>query len=76
MSKDKQIALTVIPEPAPNTRSLLVPQGKFPVIRGEGDMDLVCGKCGQVLVESVGKGVWLKNLVIRCPNCKSYNEVP
>jgi len=76
MSKDVKMPLRVIPAPPPKTRSVLVQQGKIPALRGEGNLDLTCGKCAQVLVEDAGKGILLKNLVIRCPNCKSYNEIP
>jgi len=71
-----QIGLSVIPEPKPNTRTVLIPKGDFPVLRGEGNLDLICGKCGQILVESAGRGIWLKNFVIQCPKCKSFNEIP
>lgn len=73
-----KIPLTVIPEPEPNTRAVLVIQGDLPAFRGEGNVDFICGnkECGQILVESVGRGIWMKNLVIRCPKCKSFNEIP
>lgn len=46
------------------------------VIKGSGGgIDLVCGKCGEVLAENIQQGQ-LRNLVLFCIKCQSYNDVP
>jgi hypothetical protein len=71
-----KVPLKIIPEPEPNTRTVFLLQGLFPAFKGEGDIDKVCGNCGLILLEGVGRGIEIRNLVIRCPKCKSYNELP
>jgi ribosomal protein S27E len=75
MSQTK-VKLRTIPMPAEGTRTVLELQGKFPAFKGKGDTDLVCGNCGQVLVEGMGGDAVIKNIVIKCPNCGNYNELP
>jgi phage FluMu protein Com len=71
----RKISLPVIPEPKPNTRAVLVPApGVIPVIKGAGDLDLLCGKCKTTLIEGIYEGQ-IQNIVIRCPNCKSHNDI-
>ena len=67
--------LRVIPEPEPRTRAVLKPKkGVLPVIKGNYDLDLLCGKCKITLVKGILEGQ-IENIVIRCPNCKAYNEI-
>lgn len=70
------IKLSVIPEPAEGTRTVFVIQGQFPAFSGKGETDLVCGHCGQVLVEGIGADAVIKNVVVKCPKCGDYNEIP
>lgn len=66
-----KIAMKVIPEPRPKIRSVLVPQ-QIPVMKGGGNADMVCGKCGSVLLEGMIGPV--RDLVVKCPKCGAYNE--
>jgi len=75
-SEHLRVPLKIIPEPEPDTRSVLIPKGLFPVFRGQKNIDKVCGNCGFLLLEGVGTGIEIRNIVIRCPKCKSYNELP
>lgn len=43
--------------------------------RFDGDLNLLCGKCGEILVEGIMEGEQIMNVVIRCPVCRSYNEI-
>jgi phage FluMu protein Com len=71
----KKEILKVIPEPEPNTRAVLAPAPRVsPAIKGTGNIDLLCGKCREILVEGIVEGQ-IQNIVIRCPKCESYNEV-
>lgn len=71
-----KIPLKVIPVPIAGTRTVFVIQGLFPAFKGEGETDLVCGHCGHVLVEGIGSDVVIKNIVVKCPKCENYNEIP
>jgi len=68
--------LKVIPEPKPETRTILEPKPNVvPVIKGVGNIDLLCGNCGETLVEGISEGQ-IRNIVIHCPKCRAYNEIP
>ena len=71
-----QRRLTLIPEPMPGTRSVLVqPSGAapFPFIIGVGNLDLLCGQCGAVLLKRVEEGQ-VSNVVFKCPACGRFSE--
>lgn len=68
--------LKIIPKPEPQTRTVLEPKPNvIPVIKGNGTIDLLCGNCGETLVEGITDGQ-IRNIVIHCPKCCSYNEIP
>ena len=71
-----KVKLRTIPRPAEGTRTVFELQGIFPAFKGKGETDLVCGNCEQVLVEGIGADAVIKNIVIKCPNCGNYNELP
>jgi len=66
--------MRVIPEPAPNTRAVLMPE-KAPIMKGTGDTNHVCGGCRAVLLESLSPEIQLVGLVYRCPQCGAHNEL-
>jgi len=68
--------LRVIPEPVEGTRTVLKPKiGEvLPVVKGGGDLNLLCGNCGAKLVEGINEGQ-IGNMVIRCSVCGNYNDV-
>ena len=72
--------LKAIAEPAPDTRTVLTPApGVIPVIKAEetarGAVDSFCATCGVILIEGV-RPPTIRNMVIRCPQCGTYNETP
>ncbi len=69
--------LKTIPEPKPNTRTVFKTGiGKpLPVVKGVGNLNLVCGNCNIVLIEGINEGQ-IRNIVIQCPICRHYNEIP
>jgi hypothetical protein len=76
-----KIQMEVIPEPAPNTASILKLAGPnfatrepFAVIKGVGDTDYVCGTCRVTIASHVERGQ-LVNMVLFCVNCGSYNII-
>lgn len=66
---------TVIPPPAPSTRSVLEAIGSAEALLppGEGDGELCCDGCGGVLLE--GDAGDVVGIVLRCPSCGSYNDL-
>jgi len=71
------VRLRVIPKPKPKTRAVLEPKvGEvLPVIEGHGSLNLLCGNCGAVLVKGIDEGE-IRNMVIHCPICRYYNDIP
>ena len=70
------IKARIIPKPDEGTRTVLV--GKElagPFIRGQGSTTYICGVCRNILVEKVYHGQ-IRNIVIKCTKCQSYNEIP
>jgi len=72
MSRNKKV-LRIIPKPEEGTRTVLAPK-VLPAIKGQGDTDFLCGNCERILVEGIYEGQ-IRNIVIRCPICRFYNEV-
>ncbi len=44
-------------------------------VRGAGNTTFVCGRCRTVLIENAYHGQF-RNIVIQCPKCDSYNDIP
>ena len=64
----------IIPEPQPNTRTILAPS-QAPAIKGEGSDSILCGNCGITLVSNLDATTVIKNIVIKCPDCGSFNDI-
>jgi phage FluMu protein Com len=70
--------LKTIPKPKPDSVTLLLPKKgeRLPLIKFNGDLNLLCGKCNEILVEGLIEDVGqIMNVVVRCPVCRSYNEI-
>jgi phage FluMu protein Com len=76
-----QIDMVTIPEPPEGTRSVLVwsPAHVGPCIEGKGEgkgsSTFRCGGCKRVLAKDIGLEQ-IQNIVLKCPKCSSYNEMP
>lgn len=67
--------LRIIPRPAANTRTVVM-KAAAPVITGRGGSTAYrCGGCRLTLVKGIQKARVI-NVVIRCPGCGSFNDVP
>ena len=76
--------MEIIPSPEKNTAAVLDFQmqpnfcyiNPYAGIRGseEDSFDYTCGACGVVVAESSPRGS-IRGMVIRCSNCRSYNEL-
>ena len=71
----KQV-LKVISPPKEGTRTVLTAHDETytVVIRGRGDVDLICSNCSSVLAEEVQTNA-IENFVLLCSKCGSYNEL-
>lgn len=69
------LRLRVIPEPEPNTRSVLRAKMDGPYFRGQDSAlpDLVCGLCSHVLATGIDR-LQIIDLVLHCKNCGAFNE--
>jgi hypothetical protein len=56
------------------TQAIIISQ-VLPALRGEGDVDYLCGFCGAIIVEAVARGQ-LQQLAFKCPSCVRYSEPP
>lgn len=72
-SAHKTHACRPISEPELNTRTVWT-SDTTPFIRGNGNIDLTCGRCGEVLAQGIAEGQ-IRNIVLQCPKCKTYNDV-
>lgn len=68
--------LNVIPEPAPDTRSVLRMQGEGTVVIRVEDAERpvhTCGACDAPLIVGLGL-LHIQNVVLRCNGCGAFNE--
>jgi hypothetical protein len=64
----------VISEPEADTRTVLKYTGPGTAIfSGYGNVTMLCGHCERPLAERVKMGT-LRNLVLVCKNCGSFND--
>ena len=75
MTEQSTRKMKVIPEPAPNTRSVLAPTFKGPVIQSEGPLSYACGQCETTLMRNVDYKQ-VRQVVIKCFACGAFNEIP
>jgi phage FluMu protein Com len=70
--------LIVISKPKPDSVTLLLPKKgeRLPLIKFDGDLNLLCGNCNEILVEGlIEDNNQILNVVIRCPVCRQYNQI-
>lgn len=71
----QRVALKVIPEPDPCTRSVFIKTGDGTILFQGHDtsISLDCGKCGAPLI--IGLALeQIVNVVVRCNQCGSFND--
>lgn len=67
---DKKLEVIPKPDPKVGVMSLFPPDS---IIKGDGDVNLLCGNCEAVLVRGAGNSV--RNMVLQCGACGSFNGV-
>ena len=74
----KDIKLKVIPEPAPKSR-VVTEAHSGEDESGQGNkgnrVNYVCGNCNAIIAKNVIEGS-MKEQVVKCNSCNSYNEFP
>ena len=66
--------LKVIPQSAAESRFVLRLNTNDVIVKGRSSIDLLCGDCNAVLAEGIAPGQ-LKDLVLFCNHCGSFNDV-
>jgi hypothetical protein len=77
----EEIKCKIVPKPERNTKTVIgggENYGKRPLFVGHGNglRRYSCGNCNLVLIDNVGENIRLVNIVLKCPDCQSYNELP
>jgi hypothetical protein len=82
LSETTQIRMTLIPEPAPNSRIVhetaddVAWEGPMMVGPGRrGAVEYTCGQCATVLIAGFAPGQ-VRNVVFRCTECRAFNDIP
>jgi DNA-directed RNA polymerase subunit RPC12/RpoP len=72
-----RINCRLISEPQEGTRPIYRKNSSKiePFMVGKGDIDYICGRCNNIIVENVSQGEIASDAVFQCPNCQSFNEV-
>lgn len=74
---NKVTKLSVIPQANGAGRAIVHGTGTKvpPLFLGDGNLDLLCGKCQALLAQSTWHPC-ISNIIVDCPSCHAYNEVP
>ena len=57
------------------TMSIVLPSMKRAAVRGQGDTDYTCSRCGKILLRRV-RDKEIQNLVFKCPLCGAHSRIP
>ncbi len=68
--------MDVVPKPKEGTKSViqLKQDGRIPIFKGSANDNYLCGTCKNIICENINK-YQVINLVLVCPECKSYNII-
>jgi len=77
----EEIRCKIVSKPERNTKTVIgggENYGERPLFVGQGTgfRRYSCGNCKLILVDNVGENIGLVNIVLKCPGCQSYNELP
>ena len=77
----EEIRCKIVSKPERNTKTVIgggENYGERPLFVGQGTgfRRYSCGHCKLILVDNVGENIGLVNIVLKCPGCQSYNELP
>jgi hypothetical protein len=77
----EEIRCKIVLKPEINTKTVIgggENYGERPLFVGQGTgfRRYSCGNCNLILVDNVGESIGLINIVLKCPGCQSYNELP
>jgi DNA-directed RNA polymerase subunit RPC12/RpoP len=72
-----RINYRIIPEPQEDTRSIYKKNERKiePLIVGEGDLDYICGRCDNVIAQSVARSQIASDAEFQCPYRQTFNEI-
>jgi hypothetical protein len=65
--------VTLTEDEANDGRTLFVRPGPAaPMMRGRGEIDLVCAECGFLIAARMSDPARLDGVAFRCPGCEAY----
>ena len=72
-----RINCRIIPEPQEGTRPIYKKNERKiePLIVGEGDLDYICGRCDNVIAQSVARSQIASDAEFQCPYRQTFNEI-
>ena len=71
-----KVKVKVLASPPNGAGVVNLPDGfKGPFIAGKGDTTYACGQCNKVLLKNMTPGQ-IQNMVVRCPSCGGYADIP
>jgi len=72
-----QVALRVVDPPRIGGRTVLVVRSPgTPAVVGDGDLDVICGRCAQVVGRGIACPADIRGVVFQCGRCGNYSELP
>ncbi len=73
----KIIKLKIIDKSKTKNRTVIDPSNTdsvfVPIVGQGGDTDYICGNCDRKLAQNIFEGQ-VKKIIVRCPDCREYNE--
>ena len=70
----KRIKLKVVPQPHEGLHTIFATDDKDMLVKGIELETYTCGNCEFVLAENIIPNTY-KDIIFKCPSCKSYNEL-
>ena len=72
-----RINCRIIPEPQEGTRPIYKKNERKiePLIVGEGDLDYICGRCDNIIAQSVSRSQIASDAKFQCPYRQTFNEI-
>ena len=73
---NSKFLLPIVPKPPEGEATVLYSHTDFkePFLKSDGYIDLCCGKCSNLLCESLYPDQ-IENLLLLCPKCQEYNAI-
>lgn len=71
----KIVVMRLVEEPDPKKQRIIAPSSDIILLKGNGDTNMFCGKCKNLLAQEVNP-MSVRGIVVQCFKCKSFNAAP